>query len=532
LTGPFNPDEIISICMNVNTYTAAGNGCQWFQGLVPVFGNGWDPASFDANGQPINVTINDNAMGAFENGLYGASTWDWFTDVDYHYQDVFKQVGDLDGNGTVEMCHTLYQYDCPDLGGLQASCCGPCWGNPLGTILPSGWFAYGINGTCPTPGPPIRVDWGDGNTCGGGMGPWKFCFDLIVRSIPDCLTDSTTRDLSLGFFTFADGETGSWTGSASICNFDQPAMLTLPMNCFTTTDLGIEFLQDFCAGDSIIYQISHPGVSHWTWGISPSYAVLNPVLQGDNGFIIENELYSPLSGPLQVTYSFTGYEEGTDNVVTKKVRFRIGAPVSAPLPQTIRVCEDSKDTLHIEPAFIQGGFPPYTFLWLPSGESSSSVVVLPPHHPTIRELIVTDEAGCTTHEVVHIELKPCLLDTIKPTDESNEEPTKEDPPIDDGNFNEPEIENRSKTILVENELKVFPVPATDEVLIEWSSIGSHAVELIIFDLNGHIIQKNSLSSMDKQIRMRKVNISKYASGIYTVVLQTKDSFFVSRMVKM
>ena len=59
LEGPFFPGETVGVCMNVNSFSAAGNGCQWFQGLVPVFGDGWDPNSFDANGQPLNATIRE-----------------------------------------------------------------------------------------------------------------------------------------------------------------------------------------------------------------------------------------------------------------------------------------------------------------------------------------------------------------------------------------------------------------------------------------------------------------------------------------
>ena len=114
-----------------------------------------------ANGQPLNATVNGNAIGLLYNGLYGASTWDWFLDVGYHYDNSFLQIGDFDGNGTVDMCHLLYSADCPAVGGIQGGCCGPCWINS-GEILPPGWFAYGINGSCATPGPPISVDWGDG----------------------------------------------------------------------------------------------------------------------------------------------------------------------------------------------------------------------------------------------------------------------------------------------------------------------------------------------------------------------------------
>lgn len=185
--------------MNVNSYTAAGNGCQWFQGLIPVFGNGWDPSSFDGQGMPQNASLNGDVFDPLADGLYGTEVWGWFGDVDYHYNNAFFQIGDFDGNGTVDMCNILYDPDCPNLGGITGGCCGPCWGAPIGDILPPGWFGYGINGTCPQPGPPIRVDWGDGNTCGGGMGPWNFCFDLVVRDYPDCLEDESTMNLELGF---------------------------------------------------------------------------------------------------------------------------------------------------------------------------------------------------------------------------------------------------------------------------------------------------------------------------------------------
>ena len=67
--------------MNVNSYTAVNNGCQWFQGIVPSFGNGWDPSSFDSLGQPDNATVNNLNIGEAGNGVYGPATWDWFNNV-------------------------------------------------------------------------------------------------------------------------------------------------------------------------------------------------------------------------------------------------------------------------------------------------------------------------------------------------------------------------------------------------------------------------------------------------------------------
>ncbi len=307
LEGPFFPGETVGVCMNVNSYTAANNGCQWFQGLLPVFGNGWDPSSFDGNGQPLNATVNGNAIGQQGNGLYGTSTWDWFQDVDYHYDRFNFQIGDFDGNGTLDMCNLLFDPDCPNTGGLMGGCCNPCWGAPLGTILPGGWFAYGINGACPDPGPPVRVDWGDGNTCGGGMGPWAFCFELTIRSFPECSEDPSTSNISLGFFTFSDGQTGAWTGNASICELDQSVKISLPMACCEITGEDEVILDTIVSGQSINYTIDEPGVEYWVWSVNPG--PVEGAMPGSGGpgtVIIDTLTYS---GPSNHTvyYSFLGY---------------------------------------------------------------------------------------------------------------------------------------------------------------------------------------------------------------------------------
>jgi hypothetical protein len=63
------------------------------------------------------------------------------------------------------------------------------------------------------------VDWGDGNTCNGITGPWQFCFTLRVNESIDTITNP---ELSVGFFTFADGEVGTWFDGMSSCKNDMP----------------------------------------------------------------------------------------------------------------------------------------------------------------------------------------------------------------------------------------------------------------------------------------------------------------------
>ncbi len=391
LEGPFFPGETVSICMNVDSYTAANNGCQWFQGLIPVFGNGWDPSSFDGNGQPLNATVNGNPIPQAGNGLYGSAQWDWFTDVDYHHDHVFYQLGDFDGNGTIDMCNILYDPDCPNTGGLMGGCCNPCWGAPLGTILPGGWFAYGINGSCNIPGPPIRVDWGDGNTCGGGMGPWAFCFDLNVREYPDCLEDVSTMTLSLGFFTTADGETGAWTGSASVCNLDQPAFVTLPMCCSELME-GFDMLDPICSGQQMVYSIDEPDVDYWEWTVDAGIVTGATPGSGGPGTTIINTLTNGGSDPETVTYTFLGFAGGACPVFQKEVTIDVYPKIQVTLTPLV-MCSTPTEPYEIIPDVI-GGSGNYEYQWSPGGETTPTIMVPNPVNGTLYTVSVTDEVGC------------------------------------------------------------------------------------------------------------------------------------------
>ena len=532
LTGPFKPGETIRVCMNVNSFTAAGNGCQWFQGLVPVFGNGWDPSSFDPDGQPLDATINGQAFGIQSNGLYGAATWDWFADVDYHYDDQLRQVGDFDGNGTIDMCSINYDPDCPNLGGITGGCCGPCWGTPHGDFLPPGWFAYGINGTCPTPGPPVSVDWGDGNSCGGGMGPWHFCFNLVVKDFQDCKDGGSATDLSVGFFTFSDGEVGSWTGGTSVCVLDQPAQLSLPFECVEIPSFPDELLPDLCSGQVFTYLIEEPGITHWTWSVNPASVVLDTVFEGINGYQLESQLIENYTVPRLVTYTFIGYEEGTQTQKIKKVQFWLQTKIRASIQQSYVVCQHENIPLVLKPIFVVGGLPPYSYLWNPGGYTSDTLVIYPPFQNSTLEWIVTDQEGCTAQKDIQISLKNCLPIVDPPTDQSKDTLTKEDPPPLHGKFDDQPIVYRADNIGNSKQLTIYPAPTTDFVNIRWSTELTDVVELIILDSRGHVMHEAALSVLEKQQQQKRLNVREYGDGVYFIILHTQQSSLVAKMVKM
>lgn len=407
LTGPFFPGETVSICMDVNSYTAANNNCQWFQGIVPIFGDGWDPSSFSPEGEPAGATVNGNAMAVPGNGVYGGSTWEWFTDVDYHYNHPNYQLGDWDGNGTIELCHNLYDPNCPATPGLMGGCCGPCWGAPLGTILPGGWFAYGINGTCNTPGPPVGVDWGDGGNC-GTMGSWSFCFDMNVKEYPECLDGQT---LSLGFFTFADGEIGAWVGGPSVCALDQPLELTLPM-CCDEIQYVEEEVEPICSGQQFVYIIDEPGVEYWEWTTDPGSITGTTEGSGFPGAAVINTLINTSGDVETAIYTFLGFAGGPCPVFQKEVSIDVYPEIEVVIPPQV-MC-GTPTTPYIVTPEVTGGDGNYFFQWN-NGSTDESLTIANPVHGTQLIVTVTDNVGCFGTAAVVLEVYTTFPVDIEPS---------------------------------------------------------------------------------------------------------------------
>jgi hypothetical protein len=533
LTGPFVPGETVSICFNVRNYTAAGNGCQWFQGLVPTFGNGWDPSSFDSDGMPLNTTL--NGLG-FPNadGLYGVTRWDWFTDVDYHYDFPYLQIGDHDGNGTLDICNDQYDPYCPNTGGIQGGCCAPCWGSPLGSILPPGWFAYGINGSCPTPGPPIRVDWGDGFTCGGGMGPWRFCFDLQTRTFPDCGDDSPSQDLTLGFITFADGEVGTWTGSSTVCAYDQPLQLRLPFECKLATDLGTEVLADLCEGVQFNYEINVPGIDNWQWQVTPIGFGTDSIFEGPNGYQIASVFSNPSNFSREITYTFTGYQDTSNTVFIKKVTFTLWPEIELQLPDILYICERDTIPKVISPKQLNGGKPPYTYLWNPGGQTNVPLTLYPPFQNTILDLAVSDNIGCKATDIMHVRLRPCLGDTIRPPDDNPDIPVPTDPPppkddlISHHPWQKRSIESNDETQAI-SAIRIYPVPARDKVILVVENPLSSNDKILLTDVNGKIWKEFDVKTFPFQ--RQHIDITDLPDGIYTITLFSQNAIHADRLIK-
>jgi len=75
--GPYNPGEVVTFCYTINNYVQTN--CNWLQGIVPTFGDCWDPSSFNAQGQPTVISSDFlPAVGGVQQGSFCPGNWGWY----------------------------------------------------------------------------------------------------------------------------------------------------------------------------------------------------------------------------------------------------------------------------------------------------------------------------------------------------------------------------------------------------------------------------------------------------------------------
>ena len=364
--GPYQPGETVTFCFNLESYTAdpqgTGNNCQWLQGIVPVFGDCWDPSMFDpAASQPPS--------------LYGGN-WNWHTNITYNNNNPNITIDDCNGNGTVDICHIT-----------EPSCCNT--GTNAGAIVPPGWFAD-------MGGSPNNT-FGDGNCCNCTMGPWLFCFDVTTKPFPDCSSQPSFTDCSVKIYTFADGETGSWQGGPSTCAQDVPQIQNNVMNCCEGPTMNPNSYE-VCADGGLFIPLSSnqdPEVSY-SWTVFPNDNPPAPNQFGaasGSGSSINQTLTNNTGGPVTVIYTV---------FPTNTVAGCVGTPVDFEVtiyPQvqvTVDpvnpVCAGSCADLTVSATGGSENF--ISYVW-DGGLGSGENVQACPTIGTTYSVTVTDILGCT-----------------------------------------------------------------------------------------------------------------------------------------
>jgi gliding motility-associated-like protein len=208
LAGPYQPGEIVSFCYTITNWQQVN--CNWLQGIVPAFGDCWDPVSFNAQGMPVSITTPLTTQGVMQPCPPGppcpwatcvgtpSGTWSWFPAGAVTYNAV---AGSL----------------------------------PAGSAMPAGWYflsSYNpATGACV--GDPTDPDnsYGDGNwpACGTNTMDWTVCFQLQAKGAIAC-TDGTTN-CAVTINTYADGEIGVWNSVGCTADASGAAAITSNICC-------------------------------------------------------------------------------------------------------------------------------------------------------------------------------------------------------------------------------------------------------------------------------------------------------------
>ena len=193
--GPYFPGEIVNFNLEV-FFTAdpagSGNDCQWLQGLIPTFGEGWDLDAIDPFASSPDESIYFAEGEVFLN-IPRTNT---------------RIITNARGDTELEFANALSL--------------------PAGTALPQGWW-YTSPGAppCENNGNPNTM-WGFPQACASEFF-FEYAFNLQVKSDVDPSSCQDFGFLEIAVFAFSDGLTGCRPNDS--CANEQPGIFSSTVDC-------------------------------------------------------------------------------------------------------------------------------------------------------------------------------------------------------------------------------------------------------------------------------------------------------------
>ncbi len=243
LWGPYLPGEDVEWCYIISGYN--NESCNYLQAIIPSFGSGWAASSFDAEGQPINITRSLETQGRTNFQTANpvcegdpAGEWLWMPSGAITYNLNSENPLGLTFRDPIPNAWVFLNHFDPDCFIFTDACC-----------------------TNPTSDP--NLGYGDDNypICGeGNEHAWTVCFELTTNS----QVTTTNSDCSVSIKTMADGETGVFIDKS--CKVDLPEIVTASIQLPEEPSLIIADTNlTACAGETIFIPLSsdQQNVSYW-----------------------------------------------------------------------------------------------------------------------------------------------------------------------------------------------------------------------------------------------------------------------------
>lgn len=384
-SGPYKPGEEVTFEFNIPNYSAT-NTIQWLQAIIPVFGAGWDPSSFNGAGKPVNSS-GPNSHGA---------TWLWYEAGENDYNDSASYYTIYtDTLGRLAICYYT-DPNCPNTG-INA-----------GDGLPAGWYAYRPGGSPAC----VNNDDPDDGYGDGLSGPWTVTFTLKTRPIsgPESCTATGFIDCSVKMFTFSDQQVGCWNGSPrpNACAGDEYKQAGGVNKCCEGPIVD-ELEKTICSGEQTAIQLTSnldPNVTFsWTVTAPPS------VTGASAGFgpFITQQLINNSNTPQIVIYHVTGtLSASACEGMPTDIPVTVLPVVHADAGEPVEGCAQVDFTLGGDPTASGGDGGPYSYEWNNGADNVSNPTVQV-NSTTTFIVTVTDNNGCSATDEVTIEVKEAVL---------------------------------------------------------------------------------------------------------------------------
>ncbi len=220
LEGPYLPGEFVTFAYSITNYrtdgVGFGNQCQYLQAVIPVFGNGWDPASFRTDGRPENpVTVPPGEV------------WTWIEEGIAKYNFPSSKI-------------TVYQdsvFNRLAICGENTPNCSQT-GTSQGQSMPAGWYVLTDDARikCDNPGVDPNDSYGIPQACNTNRGHGTFTFRLRVRPFEGSKGCEETgfSETTVEVFAFTDAQIGCFDGVNTLCDNDLSLRFEASINCIPT----------------------------------------------------------------------------------------------------------------------------------------------------------------------------------------------------------------------------------------------------------------------------------------------------------
>ena len=346
-SGPFQPGEAVELCYKISGFQNVS--CNYLQGIVPFFGEGWDPASFTSAGEPANITqrleTQGNTSFTTANPICEgdpAGTWVWYESGPIEYNlNSENPMGYISGQNIASGWIFVNSFD-PSCFDFDDACC-----------------------TNPTPDPNLGYGDDDYPLCGTGMTQeWEVCMTLVTRSNPSC---DTEMDCMVGFKSFSDGELGAYISkscktdrtnyfnAASTC-CEAPILTAVTRELVTCPDDAVTFELNSDDPDARFYWYDTEGLLH----ISSDYGSIDLELSASENGIHTFEIFATNGCTSEALVVVLNVESSIAATITQE-------PEIACAGEPVRLMAQLDDMSLISEA---------TFVWNDQNSSTDSEIII------------------------------------------------------------------------------------------------------------------------------------------------------------